>query len=140
VRGSRKRSHAFGAALAAAPAEKIAVNENGRSRRITKPEAVAKQLANRAASGDSARDAARRPPPRSRPNAAASATPSSSASWCAEYGRRHDAGAMAGVQAPAEGAGVAPQPIVDRSRDRQALFILSTSACRRDLISSAGAP
>jgi Family of unknown function (DUF5681) len=32
--------------------ETVAVKENGRSRRITKLEAAAKQLANRAASGD----------------------------------------------------------------------------------------
>jgi hypothetical protein len=49
-RGSRKRT--FGAAVAAALGEKVDVKENGRSRPMTKLEAAAKQLANRAASGD----------------------------------------------------------------------------------------
>ena len=51
-RGSRKRAATLGAAVAAALGEKIDVKENGRSRRVTKLEAAAKQLANRAASGD----------------------------------------------------------------------------------------
>ena len=51
-RGSRKREGTFGAAVAAALGEKIEVKENGRSRRITKLEAAAKQLANHAAMGD----------------------------------------------------------------------------------------
>ena len=51
-RGSRKRARTLGAAVAAAMDEKVDVKENGRSRRITKLEAAAKQLANRAANGD----------------------------------------------------------------------------------------
>ena len=51
-RGSRKRARTLGAAVAAALDEKVEVKENGRSRRITKLEAAAKQLANRAANGD----------------------------------------------------------------------------------------
>jgi len=51
-RGSRKRAGTFGAAVAAALGEKIDVKENGRSRRIHQTRGAAKQLANRAASGD----------------------------------------------------------------------------------------
>ena len=51
-RGSRKRARTLGAAVAAALDEKVDVKENGRSRRITKLEAAAKQLVNRAANGD----------------------------------------------------------------------------------------
>ena len=51
-RGSRKRARTLGAAVAAALNEKVAVKENGRQRSITKLEAAAKQLANRAAKGE----------------------------------------------------------------------------------------
>ncbi len=106
-RGSRKRAGTFGAAMAAALGEKVDVKENGRSRRITKLEAAAKQLANHAASGIGVRcsslsvcskptTAARR---ERRPNASARATNWSLPSWCGGYGGCRDAGAIAEVQA-----------------------------------------
>ena len=47
-RGSRNRASTLGAAAAAAMDEKVEVKEDGRRRRITKREAAAKQLADRA--------------------------------------------------------------------------------------------
>jgi len=52
ARVAQARGRTFGAAVTAALGEKIDVKENGRSRRITKLEAAAKQLANHAAMGD----------------------------------------------------------------------------------------
>jgi len=48
-KGSRNISNVIGAALA----EKVTVTENGQKRTITKLEAAAKQMANKAAGGDS---------------------------------------------------------------------------------------
>jgi len=51
-RGSRKRAATFGAAVKSALGHKIEVKEQGRTRRISKLEAAAIQIANRAAMGD----------------------------------------------------------------------------------------
>lgn len=50
--GRRKRSRTLSALLAAAFAETVAARENGRARRMTKLEAIVKQLVNKAAGGD----------------------------------------------------------------------------------------
>ena len=51
-RGRPKGARKLAAIVAAALGERIAVNENGRRRRITKLEAAVKQLVNRAAAGE----------------------------------------------------------------------------------------
>ena len=51
-RGRPKGARNLSAVIAAALSERVAVNENGRRRRITKLEAAVKQLVNRAASGE----------------------------------------------------------------------------------------
>jgi hypothetical protein len=51
-RGRPKRARNLGTVVAAALSERVAINENGRRRRITKLEAAVKQLVNRAASGE----------------------------------------------------------------------------------------
>jgi len=51
-RGRPKGARNLSAVVAAALSERVAVNENGRRRRITKLEAAVKQLVNRAASGE----------------------------------------------------------------------------------------
>jgi hypothetical protein len=51
-RGRPKGARNLSTVVAAALSERVAVNENGRRRRITKLEAAVKQLVNRAASGE----------------------------------------------------------------------------------------
>jgi hypothetical protein len=51
-RGRPKGARNLGTVIAAALSERVAINENGRRRRITKLEASVKQLVNRAASGE----------------------------------------------------------------------------------------
>jgi hypothetical protein len=51
-RGRPKGARNLSTVVAAALSERVAVNENGRRRRITKLEAAIKQLVNRAASGE----------------------------------------------------------------------------------------
>jgi len=51
-RGRPKGARNLSTIVAAALSERVAVNENGRRRRITKLEAAVKQLVNRAASGE----------------------------------------------------------------------------------------
>ena len=51
-RGRPKGDRTLARIVAAALGERVAVNENGRRRRITKLEAAVKQLVNRAAGGD----------------------------------------------------------------------------------------
>jgi Family of unknown function (DUF5681) len=51
-RGRPKGARNLSTVIAAALSERVAVNENGRRRRITKLEAAVKQLVNRAASGE----------------------------------------------------------------------------------------
>ena len=51
-RGRPKGARNLGTLVAAALSERVAINENGRRRRITKFEATVKQLVNRAASGE----------------------------------------------------------------------------------------
>jgi hypothetical protein len=51
-RGRPKGARNLGTVVAAALSERVAINENGRRRRITKLEAAVKQLVNRAASGE----------------------------------------------------------------------------------------
>ena len=51
-RGQPKGARNLSTIIAAALSERVAVNENGRRRRITKLEAAVKQLVNRAASGE----------------------------------------------------------------------------------------
>jgi hypothetical protein len=51
-RGRPKGVRNLSTVIAAALNERVAINENGRRRRITKLDAMAKQLANRAASGE----------------------------------------------------------------------------------------
>jgi Family of unknown function (DUF5681) len=48
-RGRPKRARNLGTVVAAALSERVAINENGRRRRITKLKAAVKQLVNRAA-------------------------------------------------------------------------------------------
>jgi hypothetical protein len=48
-RGRPKGARNLGTVVAAALSERVAINENGRRRRITKLEAAVKQLVNRAA-------------------------------------------------------------------------------------------
>lgn len=50
--GRPKGSRNVSTVIAAALAERVTINENGRRRSITKLEAAAKQLANKAATGD----------------------------------------------------------------------------------------
>lgn len=51
-RGRPKGARNLSTIVAAALSERVAINENGRRRRITKFEATVKQLVNRAASGE----------------------------------------------------------------------------------------
>ena len=51
-RGRPKGARNLSTVVAAALSERVAINENGRRRRITKLEAAVKQLVNRAASGE----------------------------------------------------------------------------------------
>ena len=51
-RGRPKGARNLSTIVAAALSERVAINENGRRRRITKLEAAVKQLVNRAASGE----------------------------------------------------------------------------------------
>ena len=51
-RGRPKKAPTVGAAILGALNEKVPIKENGRSRRVTKLEAAAKQMANKSASGD----------------------------------------------------------------------------------------
>jgi Family of unknown function (DUF5681) len=51
-RGRPKGARNLSTVIAAALSERVAINENGRRRRITKLEAAVKQLVNRAASGE----------------------------------------------------------------------------------------
>jgi hypothetical protein len=51
-RGRPKGARNLSTVIAAALSERVAINENGRCRRITKLEAAVKQLVNRAASGE----------------------------------------------------------------------------------------
>jgi hypothetical protein len=51
-RGRPKGARNLSTIVAAAWSERVAINENGRHRRITKLEAAVKQLVNRAASGE----------------------------------------------------------------------------------------
>jgi hypothetical protein len=51
-RGRPKGARNLAAVVAATLSERVAVNENGRRKRITKLEAAVKQLVNRAASGE----------------------------------------------------------------------------------------
>jgi hypothetical protein len=51
-RGRPRGARNLSTVVAAALSERVAVNENGRRRRITKLEAAVKQLVNRAASGE----------------------------------------------------------------------------------------
>jgi hypothetical protein len=50
--GRPKKAQSVGAAILGALSERVPVKENGRSKRVTKLEAAAKQMANRSASGD----------------------------------------------------------------------------------------
>ena len=51
-RGRPRGARNLGTIVAVALSERVAINENGRRRRITKLEAAVKQLVNRAASGE----------------------------------------------------------------------------------------
>jgi hypothetical protein len=51
-KGRPKKAPTVGAAILGALREKVPIKENGRSKRVTKLEATAKQMANRSASGD----------------------------------------------------------------------------------------
>jgi hypothetical protein len=51
-RGRPKKAPSVGQAILGALNEKVAIKEQGKSRRVTKLEAAAKQMANKSASGD----------------------------------------------------------------------------------------